>query len=92
MSNYEYATQHEIIQKDSFKDELIKIVGKNQVPCLIVDGYPMLESDDIIKYLDTNRDKWNKKKKKSTNKKNFFIKHLFKIERLFYNKKKLFSI
>jgi glutaredoxin 3 len=57
-------TEHNIILKDirqdkTFKDELIKIVGKNQVPCLIVDGYPMLESDDIIKYLDTNRDKWN---------------------------------
>jgi len=29
VSNYEYATQHEIIQKDSFKDELIKLINNS---------------------------------------------------------------
>ena len=32
-------------------DELVQINGKTQVPCLVVDGTPMLESDDIIAYL-----------------------------------------
>lgn len=31
------------------KDDLIRIAGKGQVPCLIVDGVPMFESDDIIR-------------------------------------------
>ena len=33
------------------KDDLIRIAGKGQVPCLIVDGVPMFESDDIIRFL-----------------------------------------
>lgn len=32
-------------------DELVEIGGKAQVPCLIIDGEPMYESDDIIMYL-----------------------------------------
>lgn len=44
--------------KDVFKienmDELIELGGKEQVPCLFVDGKPMYESDDIIAYLDEN--------------------------------------
>ncbi len=32
-------------------DELVAIGGKAQVPCLIIDGEPMYESDDIIQYL-----------------------------------------
>ncbi|NMB09185.1 MAG: glutaredoxin [Tissierellia bacterium] len=35
-------------------DELIKVGGKEQVPCLFVDGKPMYESDDIINYLKEN--------------------------------------
>lgn len=33
------------------KDELIRIGGKGQVPCLVVDGKPLYESDDIIRFL-----------------------------------------
>lgn len=33
------------------RDELIEIGGKGQVPCLVIDGQPMYESDDIIAYL-----------------------------------------
>lgn len=33
------------------KDELIRIGGKSQVPCLVVDGEPLYESDDIIRFL-----------------------------------------
>jgi glutathione S-transferase len=35
-------------------EELIKIGGKRQVPCLIIDGKPLYESDDIITWLDKN--------------------------------------
>lgn len=33
------------------RDELIGIGGKGQVPCLIISGQPLYESDDIIEYL-----------------------------------------
>lgn len=32
-------------------DDLMALTGKTQVPCLVIDGTPMLESDDIIMYL-----------------------------------------
>ena len=31
--------------------ELISIGGKRQVPCLVIDGMAMYESDDIIRYM-----------------------------------------
>jgi glutaredoxin 3 len=33
------------------KRELIQIGGKQQVPCLFVDGHPIYESKDIIQWL-----------------------------------------
>ena len=33
------------------RDELAGLSGKTQVPCLVISGVPMLESDDIIMYL-----------------------------------------
>ena len=33
------------------KDELISLTGKTQVPCLVIDGEPLLESSDIVNYL-----------------------------------------
>ena len=35
------------------REELMRINGTTQVPCLVVDGNPMLESNDIIAYLDS---------------------------------------
>ncbi|HBT95328.1 MAG TPA: glutaredoxin [Coriobacteriia bacterium] len=32
-------------------DYLIRVGGKNQVPCLMIDGKALYESDDIIAYL-----------------------------------------
>lgn len=34
-----------------FMDELIELNGKTQVPCLVIDGKPMLESEVIVDYL-----------------------------------------
>lgn len=38
------------LQPGNQKD-LIRIGGKKQVPCLVIDGKAMYESDDIIAYL-----------------------------------------
>jgi glutaredoxin len=35
-------------------DALMKMNGDDQVPCLVIDGKPMLESDDIIDWLKSN--------------------------------------
>lgn len=44
------------IQQDpSAKDDLRKIGGKTQVPCLIIDGKAMYESQTIIQWLSQNR-------------------------------------
>lgn len=36
------------------REELVKIGGKSQVPCLVIDGKAMYESDDIIAWLRTS--------------------------------------
>lgn len=38
------------------RDELISIGGKRQVPCLIIEGKALYESDDIIDYLKRTYD------------------------------------
>ena len=43
------------IQRDSIAlDELIQLTGASQVPCLVINGDPLLESDDIVKWLIKN--------------------------------------
>ena len=46
-----------ISESPEIRQELIAIAGKTQVPCLVVNGQPMHESDDIIIWLETNRSK-----------------------------------
>lgn len=41
----------DILKHPELGDELEKMNGTRQVPCLVVDGKPMLESMDIIAYL-----------------------------------------
>lgn len=41
-------------QTPAFRDELIKIGGKAQVPCLVVDGKAIYESLDIIEWFKKN--------------------------------------
>ncbi|OGX27106.1 MAG: glutaredoxin [Omnitrophica WOR_2 bacterium RIFCSPHIGHO2_01_FULL_48_9] len=36
------------------RQELLKIGGKTQVPCLVIDGKALYESDDIIQWLKRN--------------------------------------
>lgn len=37
------------------KKELVSTGGKDQVPCLFIDGKPLYESDDIIEWFAENR-------------------------------------
>lgn len=41
----------DITSEPGARDELIRVGGKAQVPCLFIDGAPLYESDDIIAYL-----------------------------------------
>lgn len=43
----------DIMQPEN-QSELIRIGGKKQVPCLVIDDRAMYESDDIIAYLKEN--------------------------------------
>ena len=38
-------------QQPGNEQDLIRVGGKKQVPCLVVGGRPLYESDDIIAYL-----------------------------------------
>ncbi len=48
---------HNIRQFEEDRLELIKVGGKQQVPCLFIDGVPMYESDDIVAWLKENPEK-----------------------------------
>jgi len=43
-----------IDESSEVRNELISIGGKAQVPCLIIDGKAMYESNDIIKWFSEN--------------------------------------
>ena len=47
-------TMHCLQTEEGAEDRLVALGGKAQVPCLIIDGEPMYESDDIIAYLAAN--------------------------------------
>ena len=49
----------DIVYRDILRDEdsrrqLVRVGGKQQVPCLFVDGEPLYESSDIIAWLKAN--------------------------------------
>ncbi len=39
-----------IHEEEGAKEELIRIGGKGQVPCLVINGKALYESDDIIEW------------------------------------------
>ncbi len=45
---------HNIHKNEEDRQELIRVGGKQQVPCLFIDGKPMYESDDIVEWLRAN--------------------------------------
>lgn len=40
---------------EKVKEELITIGGKHQIPCLVIDGEALYESDDIIAWLGEHK-------------------------------------
>lgn len=49
-----------VLMKDThaspaFRDELVKIGGKDQVPCLVINGKALYESADIIEWFKKNK-------------------------------------
>ena len=44
----------EIGEVPGAEDRLNALTGRSQVPCLVIDGEPMLESGDIVQWLQTN--------------------------------------
>ncbi len=36
------------------REELLEIGGKGQVPCLVIDGKPLYESGDIVRWLEAH--------------------------------------
>ena len=44
----------DVHQSAAYKEELFKIGGKTQVPCLVIDGKALYESLDIIEWLKKN--------------------------------------
>ena len=44
----------DIVEDLDAADELVRVGGKRQVPCLFIDGKPMYESLDIIRWLEEN--------------------------------------
>ena len=42
---------HNIRANETDRETLIRVGGKEQVPCLFIDGKPMYESQDIIDWL-----------------------------------------
>jgi glutaredoxin 3 len=47
-------TYHDTRKDPKAHERLMKMNGDDQVPCLVIDGKPMLESDDIIDWLQSN--------------------------------------
>lgn len=45
---------HDIHQNAEDRERLIREGGKEQVPCLFIDGKPLYESMDIIEWLKAN--------------------------------------
>ncbi len=44
----------ELSEDPGAEARLAELTGRSQVPCLVVDGKPMLESESIIRWLDEN--------------------------------------
>ena len=45
---------HDIVEDESNRTRLKEIGGKAQVPCLIIDGEPLYESDAIVEWLNAH--------------------------------------
>lgn len=48
-------TLRDISADTSAAEELVRVGGKQQVPCLFIDGAPLYESGDIIDWLGAHK-------------------------------------
>ena len=44
----------EVGEDSGAEEKLNALTGRSQVPCLVIDGEPLLESSDIVEWLQTN--------------------------------------
>lgn len=47
-------TQLDISKDPAARKRLVEVGGKQQVPCLFIDGKPLYESNDIINWIEEN--------------------------------------
>lgn len=45
---------HDTVNDEGAADKLVAVGGKLQVPCLFIDGEPLYESMDIVRWLDAH--------------------------------------
>lgn len=50
----DHIEQLDISHDATARKRLVAVGGKQQVPCLFIDGKPLYESNDIIRWLDAN--------------------------------------
>ena len=46
--------QLDITYDEAARARLVEVGGKQQVPCLFIDGKPLYESNDIIRWIEAN--------------------------------------
>jgi glutaredoxin len=47
-------SMRDIQSEPGARDDLLEIGGKGQVPCLVIDGKPLYESGDIVRWLEAH--------------------------------------
>ncbi len=51
LGEHDIEIEHLDVTQGTNGDDLVRIGGKRQCPCLLIDGKPLYESGDIIDYL-----------------------------------------
>ncbi len=54
--NLKSITYSDTMKDPSNREKLINDTGRATVPCLYIDGKPMHESDDIVNWLEANKE------------------------------------